>query len=88
MCNIGFWSLILGIPLIDEFNDVSTDFGNIHPWKPPHQRLSIRAHQKLLEVPLDVIHFQRLPKQPVGGVSEAVADRWASILNRQKEGLG
>lgn len=80
-----FSSLVFRISRVEEFYDVGPDFGNVHPREPPHQWLSIRAHQKLLEVPLDVIDFQRFPKQPAGGVSKAVSCRWAGILNKQRK---
>lgn len=86
--NSVFWSqLVFGSLLFDEFYDVGPDFGNVHPWKPPHQRLSVRAHQKLFEIPLDVSNFQRFPKQPADGVSEAVTDRWAGILQESENTL-
>lgn len=66
----------------EDVQDVGSDLRNLHPGKPPHQGLSIRTHQKLLEVPLDVVDVQGLPEESAGHGSKAVAHRWTRFLKR------
>lgn len=78
---------MLGILLTYQANDVGSHFGNVHSRKPPPQWLPVWSHQELLEVPLNVVDPQRIPEQPFVGVSEAVAHRWAGILQEGEKGL-
>jgi len=71
---------LLRIELVEVFANVGPDLRHIDPGKPPHHWLPVRTNQELLKVPLDVINLQRIPEQPIGGVSKAVSNRWAGVL--------
>lgn len=74
---------LLSEELSEIFVNVGPDLRHVDSRVPSHHGLPIWSHQKLLEVPLDVIDLQRAPEQPFG-VPKAVPNRWAGILHGRK----
>lgn len=66
---------ILRVQLEEVFANVSSHLRRGHARVPPHHRLAVWSHQKLLKVPLDVAGLQRLPEQSAVDVAK-VASNW------------
>lgn len=64
--------------------DVSSDLRNVDTRVPPHHRLSVRPHQKLFKVPLDVARLHRLPEQSASRAPKAVSNWGAGALQGRK----